>query len=478
MGPWNWLIVGMLPMILLHFHCMHEKYTKILELSKGTILIKGAWFANIDMLTTSNPDNVHHVLSTNFSNYPKGPKFRRIFNILGNGLFNSDFDEWRKIRGLAQGFVNHKQFHRFMAKINHDFLENKLVPVLDNASQQNLVVDLQDVFQRLMLDATCITATSYNPNSLCIGFPEVPFLKALDNAGEAIFFRHLVPEGFLKSQRWLGIGKEKKLSKACEVLDHIVAKYISMRQEELGKGKRPEENKDSFDALKYQLTETEIFGTTPTNKYMRDAILGLIFAGQDSTSAALTWLFWLLSKNPSVETNIKEELKSKLPVNKANKLHIFTEEELNKLVYLHGALYETLRLFPPAPLQVRTCIHPDTLPSGHKVNSKMKIVFSAYAMGRMTSVWGNDCLEFKPERWITEKGGIKHVPSHKFLAFSAGPRICLGKESAITRIKSVAAVILHNYHVQVMEGQFVTPKASIVLHMKNGLRVRNKNTWP
>lgn len=95
---------------------MHEKYTKILELSKGTILIKGAWFANIDMLTTSNPDNVHHVLSTNFSNYPKGPKFRRIFNILGNGLFNSDFDEWRKIRGLAQGFVNHKQFHRFMAK--------------------------------------------------------------------------------------------------------------------------------------------------------------------------------------------------------------------------------------------------------------------------------------------------------------------------------------------------------------------------
>lgn len=97
MGPWNWPIVGMLPMIFLHFHCIHEKYTKILELSKGTILIKGAWFANIDMLTTSNPDNVHHVLSTNFSNYPKGPKFRRIFNILGNGLFNSDFDEWRKI---------------------------------------------------------------------------------------------------------------------------------------------------------------------------------------------------------------------------------------------------------------------------------------------------------------------------------------------------------------------------------------------
>ena len=194
--PWNWPIVGMLPIILLNFHRMHEKYTEILEMSKGTILIKGAWFANMDMLMTSNPDNVHHVLGTNFSNNPKGPKFRRIFDILGNGVFNSDFDEWRKIRRLSQGFVNHKQFHRFMAKSNHDFLENNLVPVLNNVSQQNLVVDLQDVFQRLMLDATCIMATSYNPNSLCIGFSEVPFLKALDDAGEAIFFRHLVPESF------------------------------------------------------------------------------------------------------------------------------------------------------------------------------------------------------------------------------------------------------------------------------------------
>ncbi|KAK9276518.1 hypothetical protein L1049_006052 [Liquidambar formosana] len=71
-----------------------------------------------------------------------------------------------------------------------------------------------------------------------------------------------------------------------------------------------------------------------------------------------------------------------------------------------------------------------------------------YAVGRMASVWGKDCLEFKPERWISEEGGIKHEPSHKFFAFSAGPRTCPGKELGLIRMKAIAATIIHNYHVQ------------------------------
>ena len=58
-----------------------------------------------------------------------------------------------------------------------------------------------------------------------------------------------------------------------------------MRQEELSAGKRPEENEDSFDALKYQLTETD--------KYMRDAILGLILAGRDTSGAASSHMAFL-----------------------------------------------------------------------------------------------------------------------------------------------------------------------------------------
>ncbi|KAI4332135.1 hypothetical protein L6164_017069 [Bauhinia variegata] len=93
-------------------------------------------------------------------------------------------------------------------------------------------------------------------------------------------------------------------------------------------------------------------------------------------------------------------------------------------------------------------------------------------MGRSEEIWGKDCLEFKPERWISEKGGIIHVPSYKYITFNAGPRTCLGKEMSFVEMKMVASAILWNYHVQVVEGHPVYPSLSIGLFMKHGLEVR------
>lgn len=107
----------------------------------------------------------------------------------------------------------------------------------------------------------------------------------------------------------------------------------------------------------------------------------------------------------------------------------------------------------------------------------MKVIFSLYAMGRMKFIWGKDCREFKPERWISERGKVKHEPSYKFLAFNAGPRTCLGKEVAFTQMKSVAAAIIHNYNVQVVKGHRVHPNVSVILYIKNGLKVRVTKRW-
>ena len=89
-------------------------------------------------------------------------------------------------------------------------------------------------------------------------------------------------------------------------------------------------------------------------------------------------------------------------------------------VYLHGAICEALRLFPPLPFERKKAIKPDVLPSGHKIESNTMILYSFYAMGRCEEIWGEDCLEFKPERWISNKGQIVHVPSYKFISFNAG----------------------------------------------------------
>ena len=102
------------------------------------------------------------------------------------------------------------------------------------------------------------------------------------------------------------------------------------------------------------------------------------------------------------------------------------------------------------------------------------ILLSLYAMGRFEEVWGKDCLEFKPERWISGKGGIVHVPSYKFISFNAGPRTCLGKDLSFIQMKMVVTAILRNYHLQLAEGHHVIPSLSIVLLMEHGLKVRIK----
>ncbi|KAJ0040552.1 hypothetical protein Pint_26932 [Pistacia integerrima] len=90
----------------------------------------------------------------------------------------------------------------------------------------------------------------------------------------------------------------------------------------------------------------------------------------------------------------------------------------------------------------------DSLPSGHNVKKNSLILVSLHAMGRIKWIWGEDCEEFKPERWIAEDGGFKNHPGNKFSALN----FCLQfkaenlsrKEVTFILMKAVVASIFHN----------------------------------
>ncbi|EMS52044.1 Cytochrome P450 86B1 [Triticum urartu] len=81
---------------------------------------------------------------------------------------------------------------------------------------------------------------------------------------------------------------------------------------------------------------------------------------------------------------------------------VFEPEETKSLVYLRATLYETLRLYPPAHMERKTVVTDDIMPSGHEVHAGDAIFISLYSMGRMESLWGKDCLDFNPNRWLLE----------------------------------------------------------------------------
>ena len=77
--------------------------------------------------------------------------------------------------------------------------------------------------------------------------------------------------------------------------------------------------------------------------------------------------------------------------------------------YLQAIITEAMRLYPPVPFDGRVMVRDDVLPSGAALQAGWYANYSAYAMGRMEKLWGEDCLEFVPERWLGERGMKRSV---------------------------------------------------------------------
>ncbi|CAF2249731.1 unnamed protein product, partial [Brassica napus] len=475
--PWNWPVLGMLPVVLMRFNRIDDAIY-IIEKTNLTFLFKGPWFSRMDALITVDPANIHHILTSNFSNYVKGPEFKEIFDVYGDAIFNTDGELWKNLRMSFQVILHQQGFQNLSLSVTTSKLKDVLLPLFSRFSEEGTVVDLQDVFRRFMFDISLISITGSDPQSLSIEMPEVDFAKAFDNAGEAILFRHVIPKFLWKFQRWMGLGQEKMLLEAGATFDRICAKYINEKREEIrSQGiDHDHSNGESEDVLtsyiKLDTSKYELLD--PSNdKFIGETLLSFIFAGRDTTATAITWFFGLLTKNPNVEAKIRQEIITNLPEASQERSWAASDhkEYLNKLVYLHASLYEAMRLYPPIPFERKSPIKSDVLPSGHKIDANSNIIIPIYALGRMRSVWGEDAWEFKPERWISETGGLRHEPSSKFLAFNSGPRTCPGKHLAMVTMKTVVVEILQNYDINLVKGHKIEPKPRLALQMNHGLRV-------
>uniref|UniRef100_A0A0D9VPD0 Uncharacterized protein n=1 Tax=Leersia perrieri TaxID=77586 RepID=A0A0D9VPD0_9ORYZ len=467
--PLQWPLVGMLPALLANCYRLHDWITSILTASPLNFMFIGPPSSGMRIFVTSDPANVRHVFNTNFANYPKGHEFQEIFDILGGGIFAADGDSWRRQRTKAQLLMSSPRFRAFVSRYSRDKVEKSLLPLLAHVAGTGESCNLQDVFLRLTFDTTTTLVFGVDPGCVAIGFPEVPFARAMDDAMTVLLFRHIIPLSWWKLARRVGIGFERRMPVAWRTIDRFVADTIAKRRAEKAKVGID----DSADLLSSYINDEEEEAST-VDAFLRDTTINLMLAGRDTTGSALSWFFYLLTKNQNVAHRLLQELDSVKSTTTTDGMVTFDPDEVGRLVYLHAALCESLRLYPPVPTEHKSPVATDVLPSGQEVRPGDKIVVSLYAMGRMESIWGSDCREFRPERWILEDGTLRYVPSYKFMSFNTGPRTCLGKDMAFVQLKAVAAAVLKNFEIEAVPGHVVEPKISVILHMKNGLMVKVK----
>lgn len=131
-----------------------------------------------------------------------------------------------------------------------------------------------------------------------------------------------------------------------------------------------------------------------------------------------------------------------------------------------------MRLYPPVPVDTKACLNDDVLPDGTRVGKGWFISYHTYAMGRMESVWGKECEEFNPERWL-ENGVYRGESPFRYPVFHAGPRMCLGKEMAYIQMKSIAASVMEKFEIEAVDKDTCPEHVlSLTLRIKGGLAVR------
>lgn len=396
---------------------------------------------------TANRANVEHMLRSRFENYPKGRPFASVLgDFLGRGIFNSDGHQWLFQRKLASLELGSTSVRSYAYGIIREEIGDRLLPLLaqTSAGGSDRALDLQDVFRRFSFDAICKISFGLDPGCLKLSLPISEFAAAFDLAsGLSAARAATVTPAVWKLKRLLNIGSERRLRRAIRLVDELAREVIRQRREELESGGgatgRQQQRHDLL---------TRFMASVSDEDYLRDIVVSFLLAGRDTVSSALTTFFYLLSRHPDAEEALLQEIRRASPSSSSSSVPTF--EELREMPYLHAAIYESLRLYPPVQLDSKFASGDDVLPDGTYIRRGTRVSFNPYAMGRLPEAWGKDCMEFRPDRWLNSQTGSFVPPesAYKFPVFQAGLRVCLGQELAIMECKAVVAAVVKGFSIQ------------------------------
>jgi cytochrome P450 len=200
-------------------------------------------------------------------------------------------------------------------------------------------------------------------------------------------------------------------------------------------------------------------GGRMSDQQLRDELLTLVLAGHETTANALSFAFYLLSKNPGVARRIAAEADAVLG-DEAPTLATIGRLELTGRV-----VDEALRLYPPAWIFERQAIAEDTL-GGYRIPPGTIIGVAPWTLHRSPKLWDNP-EGFDPDRFLPD--AVAARPKHVYLPFGGGPRVCIGNNFALVETKLVTAMICRRHRLDLVPGTRLELEPGITLRPKGGI---------
>jgi cytochrome P450 len=372
----------------------------------------------------NHPDDIKRVLLSNHRNYTKGEGMDRVKILLGNGIMTSEGDFWRRQRRMMQPSFHRRVIDQFSALIRD--VNDKFAARWAEKAARGAAIDLSDDTSELTLEIVLRSIFGSDLARLETQFGANPF------------------EVVAKEQN-----RDLKFAFRFRSLTKLVAELIDRRR------RLPEEH---FDFLSMLMATRDRETDEPmSDKELIDEVLTLIVAGHETTAAALTWTWYLVSQHPDTSQRLQDE------ADRTGTDRTLGLDAAESLTFTHQVLQEALRLYPPGWLLTRRTLEADEL-GGYPIAPRTDVFISPYVLHRHPAFW-SEPEEFRPERFAGADAEERHRFS--YIPFAVGPRHCIGENIAMFEML---------VHVQAMSRRFALTRAGnepIELEAQINLRPRS-----
>ncbi|KAK4873499.1 hypothetical protein RN001_015528 [Aquatica leii] len=179
-----------------------------------------------------------------------------------------------------------------------------------------------------------------------------------------------------------------------------------------------------------------------TDEQLLSLCLDLFMAGSETTSNTLGFAMLYMLKYPNVQKKVQDEIDDVVGRNRWPTM----QDKIN-MPYTEAVLMEIQRIANVPPLGIAHRATCTTKLFEYSVPKGAIVLTSLYSIHMDNAFW-KDPFEFRPERFLTDKGTV-FSPDWYFLPFGHGKRRCLGESLAKTNYFIFFTAVLHNFILRI-----------------------------